>query len=101
LLTTRGGDPRSQAQARPKQTRAAKNIRCPASPRTESAPSSPTIEIAALLAAHEKLSAEQVTPFQNRLSKKKYIIPSHVTVNQKKLYQVFGLKRSDIPNEMN
>ncbi len=28
---------------------------------------------------------------------KRYIIPSHVTVNQKKLYQVFGLKRSAVP----
>ena len=33
-------------------------------------------------------------------SKKRYIIPSHVTVNQKKLYQVFGLKRSAIPYEL-
>jgi transposase len=33
-------------------------------------------------------------------SKKKYIIPSHVTVNQKKLYQVFGLKRSAVPYEL-
>ena len=33
-------------------------------------------------------------------SKKKYIIPSHVTVNQKKLYQVFGLKRSATPYEL-
>lgn len=30
-------------------------------------------------------------------SQKKYVIPSHVTVNQKKLYQVFGLKRSSAP----
>ena len=30
-------------------------------------------------------------------SQKKYVIPSHVTVNQKKLYQVFGLKRSAVP----
>lgn len=33
-------------------------------------------------------------------TKKKYVIPSHVTVNQKKLYQVFGLKRSDVPQEI-
>ena len=33
-------------------------------------------------------------------SQKKYIIPSHVTVNQKKLYQVFGLKRSSVPYEL-
>jgi transposase len=33
-------------------------------------------------------------------SQKKYIIPSHVTVNQKKLYQVFGLKRSQVPYEL-
>jgi transposase len=32
-------------------------------------------------------------------SKKKYVIPSHVTLNQKKIYQVFGLKRSDVPME--
>jgi transposase len=32
-------------------------------------------------------------------SKKKYVIPSHVTINQKKIYQVFGLKRSDVPRE--
>jgi len=31
---------------------------------------------------------------------KKYLIPSHVTVNQKKLYHVFGLKRSDVPYEL-
>lgn len=30
-------------------------------------------------------------------SHKKYVIPSHVTVHQKKLYQVFGLKRSAVP----
>jgi transposase len=30
-------------------------------------------------------------------SKKRYVIPSHVTTNQKKIYQVFGLKRSDVP----
>jgi len=30
-------------------------------------------------------------------SQKKYVIPSHVTVHQKKLYQVFGLKRSQVP----
>jgi len=34
------------------------------------------------------------------VSKKKYIIPSHVTVNQKKIYQVFGLKRSEVPYEL-
>lgn len=28
---------------------------------------------------------------------KKYLIPSHVTVEQKKIYQVFGLKRSEVP----
>ncbi len=33
-------------------------------------------------------------------SKKNYIIPSHVTVNQKKLYQAFGLKRSQVPYEL-
>lgn len=33
-------------------------------------------------------------------SQKKYIIPSHVTVNQKKLYHVFGLKRSQVPYEL-
>jgi transposase len=33
-------------------------------------------------------------------SQKKYLIPSHVTVNQKKLYQVFGLKRSQVPYEL-
>lgn len=33
-------------------------------------------------------------------TKKKYIIPSHVTVNQKKIYQVFGLKRSEVPREL-
>jgi transposase len=33
-------------------------------------------------------------------SQKKYIIPSHVTVNQKKLYQAFGLKRSQVPYEL-
>ena len=34
-------------------------------------------------------------------SQKKYIIPSHVTVNQKKLYQAFGLKRSQVPYDLN
>ena len=33
-------------------------------------------------------------------SQKKYIIPSHVTVNQKKLYQAFGLKRFQVPYEI-
>ena len=28
---------------------------------------------------------------------KRYMIPSHVTPNQKKIYQVFGLKRSEVP----
>jgi transposase len=31
---------------------------------------------------------------------KKYLIPSHVTVNQKKIYQVFGLKRSEVPRNL-
>lgn len=30
-------------------------------------------------------------------TKKKYIIPSHTTINQKRIYQVFGLKRSEVP----
>jgi transposase len=30
-------------------------------------------------------------------TKKRYIIPSHVTLNQKKIYQTFGLKRSEVP----
>ena len=30
-------------------------------------------------------------------TKKRYMIPSHVTPNQKKSYQVFGLKRSEVP----
>jgi len=34
-------------------------------------------------------------------SQKKYMIPSHVTVNQKKLYQAFGLKRSQVPYDLN
>jgi transposase len=33
-------------------------------------------------------------------SQKKYMIPSHVTVNQKKLYQAFGLKRSHVPYDL-
>lgn len=33
-------------------------------------------------------------------TKKRYIIPSRVTVNQKKIYQVFGLKRSSAPRIM-
>lgn len=33
-------------------------------------------------------------------SQKKYMIPSHVTVNQKRLYQAFGLKRSQVPYEL-
>jgi transposase len=33
-------------------------------------------------------------------SQKKYMIPSHVTVNQKKLYQAFGLKRFQVPYEL-
>ena len=33
-------------------------------------------------------------------TQKRFIIPSHVTVNQKKLYHVFGLKRSEIPTEL-
>lgn len=33
-------------------------------------------------------------------AKKKYCIPSHVTINQKKIYQVFGLKRSNVPFEV-
>lgn len=31
---------------------------------------------------------------------KRYILPSHTTVTQKKIYQVFGLKRSDVPRSM-
>jgi transposase len=31
---------------------------------------------------------------------KRYILPSHMTVTQKKIYQVFGLKRSDVPRYM-
>src|SRR5208283_530133 len=34
------------------------------------------------------------------ISQKKYMIPSHVTVNQKKLYQAFGLKRSQVPYDL-
>ena len=33
-------------------------------------------------------------------TQKKYLIPSHVTVNQKKIYQVFGLKRSEVPHAL-
>lgn len=33
-------------------------------------------------------------------TKKKYYIPSHVTVNQRRIYQVFGLKRSEVPYEL-
>jgi hypothetical protein len=33
-------------------------------------------------------------------SQKKYMIPSHVTVNQQKLYQAFGLKRSQVPYDL-
>lgn len=33
----------------------------------------------------------------DRETKKKYSIPSHVTINQKKIYQAFGLKRSGVP----
>ena len=32
--------------------------------------------------------------------KKKYLLPSQVTVNQKKIYRVFGLKRSEVPQEV-
>lgn len=32
-------------------------------------------------------------------TKKKYLLPSKVTVNQKKIYKVFGLKRSEVPEE--
>ncbi|MBL6990769.1 MAG: IS1634 family transposase, partial [Bacteriovoracaceae bacterium] len=32
-------------------------------------------------------------------TKKKYLLPSKVTVNQRKIYQVFGLKRSEVPEE--
>lgn len=30
-------------------------------------------------------------------TKKRYMIPAHVTLNQKKIYQTFGLKRSEVP----
>ena len=30
-------------------------------------------------------------------SKKKFVIPSNLTVSQKKIYQTFGIKRSDLP----
>lgn len=30
-------------------------------------------------------------------TKNRYLIPSHATVNQKKIYQTFGLKRSEVP----
>jgi len=33
-------------------------------------------------------------------TKKRYCITSHVTINQKKIYQVFGLKRSNVPFEI-
>jgi len=34
-------------------------------------------------------------------TKKKYIIPARVTPIQKKIYQVFGLKRSNVPYSIN
>ena len=34
-------------------------------------------------------------------TKKKYILPSHITLNQKRIYQVFGLKRSGVPYVVN
>lgn len=33
-------------------------------------------------------------------TKNRYCIPSHVTVNQKKIYQIMGLKRTDIPTKL-
>ena len=33
----------------------------------------------------------------DRKSRKKYVIPSHTTLNQEKIYRAFGLKRSDVP----
>jgi len=33
-------------------------------------------------------------------NKKRYCIPSKVTVNQKRIYHVFGLKRSEIPHQL-
>jgi transposase len=33
-------------------------------------------------------------------TQKKYVIPSHVTINQKKIYHVFGLERSQVPHEL-
>ena len=32
--------------------------------------------------------------------KKKYLLPSKVTVKQKKIYKVFGLTRSEVPKEI-
>lgn len=33
-------------------------------------------------------------------TKKQYRVPSHVTANQRKIYQVFGLKRSEVPSKI-
>jgi transposase len=49
---------------------------------------------------NELLHAQSSVVF-DLASQKKYIIPSHVTVNQKKLYQAFGLKRSQVPYVLN
>ena len=62
-----------------------------------------------LKASSEKLSFKQL---RNELlhtqsslmidikEKKKYLLPSKVTVNQKKIYKVFGLTRSEVPKEV-
>jgi transposase len=45
----------------------------------------------------EELLHVQASIMMDISTKKKYVIPSHTTVNQKKIYQTFGLKRSGVP----
>jgi len=39
----------------------------------------------------------QSSVVQDIETKKRYIIPSHITINQKRIYKAFGLKRKEVP----
>ncbi len=48
----------------------------------------------------EELLHVQASILMDVSTRKKYILPSHTTVNQNKIYQAFGLKRCEVPYEL-
>lgn len=48
----------------------------------------------------QELLRVQSSLYVDNRTKKKYLIPSHVTPNQKKIYHTFGLKRSEMPTSI-